>query len=341
MSGKIRLGKTADSRTRRKPKTEENTEAALLLKEELRQQTKFTDYLLMKGFSSRTVKSYVEDARRFEQWASDENMQVEQVGYADILHYIQGKKKGVKQRTVGTTVNSIKHYYNYLHTTGAVADNPTVQIRIRGVKRKTLYNILSKQELESLYHHYEIPEEESQYKNQNWYESSILTSKRNKIILGLLIYQGLNTQELGRLTEKNVKLREGKIFIAGSRRSNERIMKLEAHQVLDIMEYTLQVRPKLLVLNKKASEALLVNSQGGSHFSNVMQHLMKQLKKQNSKIQSAKQIRTSVITHWLKIHNLRQVQYMSGHRYVSSTEAYLVNDLDDLQEDISKFHPIG
>jgi integrase/recombinase XerD len=32
---------------------------------------------------------------------------------------------------------------------------------------------------------------------------------------------------------------------------------------------------------------------------------------------------------------------MAGHRYVSSTEAYLINDLEDLQDDIEKYHPIG
>jgi integrase/recombinase XerD len=35
------------------------------------------------------------------------------------------------------------------------------------------------------------------------------------------------------------------------------------------------------------------------------------------------------------------VQCLAGHRYVSSTEAYLINDLEDLTEDIAKFHPIG
>jgi integrase/recombinase XerD len=65
------------------------------------------------------------------------------------------------------------------------------------------------------------------------------------------------------------------------------------------------------------------------------------LKKLNRNIESVQQIRTSVITHWLKHYNLREVQYMAGHRYVSSTEAYLINDLDDLQEDINKYHPIG
>jgi integrase/recombinase XerD len=46
-----------------------------------------------------------------------------------------------------------------------------------------------------------------------------------------------------------------------------------------------------------------------------------------------------VITHWLKNHNLRQVQQMAGHRYISSTEAYLVNQTEDLQADIDQFHP--
>jgi len=32
---------------------------------------------------------------------------------------------------------------------------------------------------------------------------------------------------------------------------------------------------------------------------------------------------------------------MAGHRFISSTEAYLINDLEDLQEDINKYHPIG
>jgi integrase/recombinase XerD len=32
---------------------------------------------------------------------------------------------------------------------------------------------------------------------------------------------------------------------------------------------------------------------------------------------------------------------MAGHRYVSSTEGYLVNQMEDLQSDIEQFHPIG
>jgi len=345
MSGKIRLGKTRDSRTRKQQVKAVNVAEAESLLEELKNQKEFTQYLLLKGYSTSTAKRYVKDAVKFIEWAEKENVQIEQVSYSDVLHYIQGKRNHVKQRTVSTNINSIKHYFNFLAITDQTIENPTTQIQIKGVNRKMLYHILSKQELESLYNNFEIPDENSKHKNQNWFKTSQLASKRNKVILGLLIYQGLGTTELGRLTEKDLKLREGKIFVAGTRRSNEREMKLEAHQVLDIMEYTLKIRNEILALTGKQSESLFVSAGESGEFRSIINKLIKKLKQSRlpsgSKVTSVSQIRTSVITHWLKIHNLRQVQHMAGHRYVSSTESYFVNDLDDLQEEISKFHPIG
>ena len=32
---------------------------------------------------------------------------------------------------------------------------------------------------------------------------------------------------------------------------------------------------------------------------------------------------------------------MAGHKYVSSTESYQQNDLEGLQEEIGKYHPLG
>ena len=336
----IKLGKTRDSRTRKKAVKAIDVAEAEQLKSELKNQAAFAGYLLHKGYSTSTTKCYVKDAKRFIQWAEKENVEINQVTYSDVLHYIQSKRNHVKQRTVSTNINSIKHYFNFLATTDQNIENPTTHIQIKGVKRKMLYHILSKQELESLFNSFEIPDENRKDRNQNWFKTSILASKRNKVILGLIIYQGLGSTELGRLTEKDLKLRAGKIFIAGTRRSNERELKLEAHQVLDIMEYQLKIRNELLALTGKQSERLFVSAGTSEYFRSIINKLIKKLKKQNSKAISVNQIRTSVITHWLKSYNLRQVQYMAGHRYVSSTESFLVNDLDDLQEDISKYHPI-
>jgi len=332
MSGKIRLGKTKDSRTRKQEVKAVDVVAAEKLVQELKNQKEFVQYLLLKGYSTTTTKRYVKDAEKFIEWTKKENVQIEQVSYSDVLHYIQGKRNSVKQRTISTNVNSIKHYFNFLAITNQNIENPTRQIQIKGVKRKMLYHIISKQELESLFNNFEIPTTKTHRQ---------LAAIRNKVILGLMIYQGLGARELSKLTIIDIKLREGKIYISGTRKSNERTLKLEAHQVLDMMEYQLKIRSEILELTQKQSEKLFVSAGASDHFNNIIQKLMQKLNKQSSKITSAQQIRTSVITHWLKTYNLREVQYKAGHRYVSSTEAYFINDLDDLTEDISKFHPIG
>lgn len=329
----MKLGKTKDSRTRRKhPISIDHAEA---LKERLKEQTELIDYLLLKGFSTSTVHSHTKVVIRFTKWLTKENTPVLDVSYNDVLHYIQSRKVGLKQRTVSMEINAIKHYYNFLSITNQTLENPTTQIQIKGIKRQTLYDILTSQELEKLYHNFKVDEDLKPL--------IVAVAKRNRMLLGLMIYQGLGTSELSNLKVEDLKLREGKILVKGGRRSNERTLKLEAHQVLDAMEYTLQVRQELINYrpDNKEIEALFVSIGSSSRFTNIMGKLIIKLHKQNNKVVSIKQIRASVITNWLKHYNLREVQYKAGHRYVSSTENYIINDFEDLQEDITKFHPIG
>jgi site-specific recombinase XerD len=66
----------------------------------------------------------------------------------------------------------------------------------------------------------------------------------------------------------------------------------------------------------------------------------KELKLINYSYQNAIQIRNSVIVNWLGQYNLRKVQYLAGHKYISSTERYKQDDLESLHEMINSFHPI-
>lgn len=326
---KIKLGKTKDSRTRRKPKTEDAEIKVLQKMLNEKEQPSFKKYLLQKGYSLQTIKSFEVVITKYLKWLEKENIEDVAVSYNDIVHYIQKLRNTVKQRTIQSETNSIKHYYNYLKELDLVKENPTLNIAVKGVKRKILYNTLNKQELEKLYNDYRNIKNDS------------LAKKRNEIIVSLLVYQGLNSTELGRLTTTDLKLREGKIFINGTRRSNERTLKLESHQILDFMEYQLKTRAEILSETQKETDLLFTSFGRSTKFNNIISKLLPQLKKLNKKVKSVHQIRTSVITHWLKNYNLREVQYFAGHRYVSSTEAYLINDLDDLQEEIGKYHPIG
>jgi integrase/recombinase XerD len=169
-----------------------------------------------------------------------------------------------------------------------------------------------------------------------------------------LIYQGVTTGELHRLEVADVKLKQGKIRIPGTRKSGSRLLELKPFQILEMHEYMEKVRLKILgqlkepkparkpaeINRKKLQDQLFISINGSENIKNSLLHMFKGLQRENPQIKNPKQIRASVITWWLKNYNLRQVQYMAGHKYVSSTERYQLNNLDKLQERLDKYHPL-
>lgn len=294
----------------------------------------FKKYLLSKGMSERTIETYQTEILRFINYCEQENIEIEYAEYRDLLAYINSlQKKEVSQATIQKYLNAIKHYYNWVIVRNIRENNPVRNIDVKGVKRRKLHHILKQKELEILYDKYPITELTEENKHQNWMHRSSLVSRRNKVILGMMIWQGVKTEELQKLTIKDLKLREGKLYVPGGRRSNARELKLSPVQIIDIMEYMMQIRPQLI---SKDSDLIFK-----AKLTNVISQVKKKTQAINPNLKSIKQIRASVITHWLKLDNLRLVQYKAGHRYVSSTESYLINDLDDLQDDVMKFHPFG
>ena len=265
----------------------------------------------------------------------------------EVLSYLNHlQKKGQENKTRNIRLNVIKQFFNWQIEQGQRADNPIAHLKIRGTKRQKLYPILSKQELEEIYINHEIPTEEHKKSKCNWFKTYQLAKQRNKAVLSLLINQGLTTPEVAKLTLNDLRLKEGQIFISGSRKSNERNLELKSNQIIELMEYQYTTRNELLKYQEAETDLLFLstptagkNKAVGEGNLQIWKSLTKDIRKQNPKFINFKQVRTSVITHWLKQYNLRQVQQMAGHRYVSSTEAYLVNQTEDLQADIDQFHP--
>ena len=68
---------------------------------------------------------------------------------------------------------------------------------------------------------------------------------------------------------------------------------------------------------------------------------MGELRRINPLVKNATQLKMSLVSHWLETKDLRVVQDMAGHRYVSSTERYQTCHLQSLQNDLDRFHPLG
>jgi len=73
----------------------------------------------------------------------------------------------------------------------------------------------------------------------------------------------------------------------------------------------------------------------------MITQLMIKVRMINPSVKNAKQLRASVIVKWLKQHNLRQVQHLAGHRYISSIKSYQQNDMEGLKEEVQQYHPLG
>lgn len=318
----------------------------------------FIKYLESQGKSKSTIKHYNHYILDFLSWLDRDHTEVEHATAKEVLSYLNHLQapvpqggKGQENQTRNIRLNVIKQFFNWQIDQNQRTDNPIQHLKIRGSKTKKLYQILDKQQLESLYNDYEVPVEKACSheggKLPNWFKKHQLSRARNKAILSLLINQGITTPEVERLTVNDLKLKEGQIFISGSRKSNERTLELKSNQIIELMTYQFTIRAELLKYQEEETKRLFLptppagRTKSYSNTLGVWKGLTNEIKDQHKGFKNFKQVRTSVITHWLKQYNLRQVQYMAGHRYVSSTEGYLVNQMEDLQADIDQYHPIG
>jgi integrase/recombinase XerD len=296
----------------------------------------FIEYLQLKNQALTTREGIIKTVRHFTHWCESENVPLQQVSYNDMMAYANHcKSKGNSQRTVQILLNQLKHYYSFLMQQQEVAENPCSNIKIHGVKRKTLYATFTTEELEIIYRKFA---EATVHINAL---GNPVTHKRNKVILGLIIYQGLSTQELAELKVTDVLLQQGKIKVEASRQTEGRELKLEAFQLYDLMDYINETRKLLLAISAKQTDKLFLSTGGSDRFTTITQAILQGIKKYEPRVKEIKQLRASVITNWLKLHNIRKVQQMAGHRYVSSTEAYQVNNMDDLKEDVNRYHPLN
>lgn len=275
----------------------------------------------------RTIINFNRVITIFFNWLEKEQIEKEQVSYTDILSFMKYcQKQGTTQRTVQIYLNDIRHFYDHLIEEGRKEVNPITGIKVQGVKRKILYHIFEPHELHAIY---------------NSYQDESLKGKRNKIMLSLLVYQGVKTEELARLEVQDVKLKEGKIEIHGGSKSERRILQMESHQVLEFYDYINNTRKEILAQSKQQTDKLLVSIEGGDSLNSCMTRLMYWLRRKNKLIVNAKQFRASVIVKWLRVYNLRKVQHLAGHRYISSTESYQQSEMEGLTEEVNKFHPLG
>ncbi len=280
---------------------------------------------LKKRYSTETAKAYYREIAIY----LSNFPGAKEAGYKEVFGYIgQLRNRYRNPKTIRRILSTLKVYYDYLNVTNQRKDNPTTAIRLRDQVNNDiqLQDFFSPIELEQLLH------KEERY---------ALLSERNKVLMSLLIYQGLQPRELAALKISDLNLTEGTIYIKSQANTNSRTLSLKPNQILLFQHYQNETRKQLL--NGNESERLLIGLRGGTLLSHdIIKHVLSHYRGLFSPRKvSCQTIRGSVIANLLKAGNeLRAVQVFAGHKKISSTEKYKQNQVEILHSIIQLQHPM-
>jgi integrase/recombinase XerD len=283
------------------------------------------NYLLEK-YSPPTVKIYLLDIHRYIGYMGEER--AGKANYRDIMEYVDYLRKGYRNPlTINRMLYGVKAWYFYLITTGTRNDHPCRQIKLKDARGGDI-------QLQDLFTSIEM---EKLMQRKERFEAARL---RNRVIISLLIYQGLRLSEIVKLRVKDVDPEAGTVFIRAMPRAMARTLKLRTNQIMLFYNYIHEIRPKLL---RTGTDRLVLTLRGSAENGEGINYLIETFKPMfPERNLNARTIRQSVITNMLREgKDLRVVQVFAGHKKISSTEKYRQSGLEELQKAIEKYHPLG
>jgi len=281
---------------------------------------------LLERYSPQTVKIYLIDIRRYISYMGE--AQAEKAGYHDIMEYVGYLRREYRNPgTINRMLYGIKAWYFYLIREGRRKDHPCRYLKLRDSRGGDiqLQDLFTGEEMEKL------------MQREERFKSARL---RNRVIISLLIYQGLRLGEIVRIRVKDVDLEGGTAFVRSMPGTIARTLKLKTLQVMLFYNYIHKVRPRL---QKVVTDRLILTLRGSAERGEGINYLVETFKPLfPGRNLNARTIRQSVIANMLKEgKDLRVVQVFAGHKKISSTEKYRQSGLEELQAAIEKYHPLG
>jgi integrase/recombinase XerD len=303
----------------------------------------FKNYLVAQGYRLSSMNAYATPLRLFLRWCDQQEINPKTASYEELLAFVDHcKSEGNDYKTIIQKLATLNHYYAFIGR----SDHAVKQIKIKGERYKLPPVALSETDLMQLH---------------QTFETYTPSTHRNRVMVGVLAHQGVTSSELEKLELADLKLHTGELIVPATAKTNTRILLLNPSQILELQTYVtefrpallqqrpallqqrpalLQQRPAILKEANKQTAQLFVTSGQSDKLKNTLAVIVRKLKQQNPRLLDVKHLRSSRVTHWIRTEGLRKAQYMAGHRYVSSTERYATNELEELQELIEQYHPM-
>ena len=275
--------------------------------------------------SQNTICSYLRDVTQFSAYLREhQSCTLRQAGGEMIQDYMSWMRgRGKSAASVTRFLASVKSFYNFLLSAGAVKANPAKSISADRAERK-YPEILTSKEVELFL-------EQPRCVDAKGY--------RDHAMLELLYATGIRVSELIALNREDVNLQAAFLRCGGEKR--ERIIPLYPRAVKALRDYIQTVRPRLA---GQEEPALFVNMNGQRM---TRQGFWKIVKYYQGKAEITKDITPHTLRHSFAVHllengaDLRSIQEMLGHADISSTQIYTHVVKQRLQDVYHKAHPLA
>jgi site-specific recombinase XerD len=279
---------------------------------------------LKQNLSTKTAESYLYTINHFLKI----NPKAKRFKFQDIVSYMEEvsqKQTNIQYRV--RILSAIKKYYDFLVMAGMRNEHPCKQLNIKNKQNQSVQvqDLFSSEELQLL------------LTRENRYQ---FLDSRNSVLLSLLIYQGLTSEELAELTVKNIDLDAGTIYIKASTNQNRRTLELLNKQMIVFSKYINEIRPELLRCD---TDKLLLSKLGKPISVDGIHAIIEPLKPLfPDRNLNPRTIRMSVICNWLneKKIPLERVQELARHKWPGTTEKYFKVDSLQQREMINRFFPL-
>lgn len=287
----------------------------------------FIEYLqIEKNYSQYTIEHYQHDIREFFLFMSEQGIdRLDNVEYSDTRIYLTKLfNQQLSRKSVARKISCMRSFYKFLLREKKVEDNPFSLVSIPKLEKR-LPDFFYEEELSELF---------------KACETETVLGKRNKALLELLYATGIRVGECSKIQLKDLDLSLSTVLVHGKRRK-ERYVPFGsfAHDALE--DYILNGRKDLLK-EKEDHGYLFLNFRGGPLTDRGIREILNKLIEQSAltgKIHPHK-LRHSFATHMMSNGaDMRTVQELLGHAFLSSTQVYTHVTKEHLRNIYLSHHP--
>ncbi len=287
----------------------------------------FIEYLqIEKNYSQYTIEHYNYDINEFSQFMSEQAIgNLDNVKYLDVRIYLTKLyERKLARKSVARKISCLRSFFKFLVREKIVSENPFTLASIPKADKK-LPEFFYEEELAQLF---------------KACDSETVLGQRNKAILELLYATGMRVSECSQIRLKDLDMNLSTVLVRG-KGSKERYIPFGSFAFDAIQQYIQNGRKNLLTEHSQ-NDYLFLNYRGGPLTVRGIRLILNKLIEQSA---LTGKIHPHMLRHTFATHllangaDMRTVQELLGHSFLSSTQIYTHVTNEYLRKTYMTHHP--